>query len=516
MKIIDITPQIQQKDQKIRLAPYARVSSNSEDQLHSFAAQIRYYTQYVQEHPVYELVDIYADEGITGTEMEKRGELNRLLRDCKLGKIDRVICKSISRFARNTEELLVALRMLKGLGVSIYFEEQDIDSEKLNMEMIVTFPGMIAQQESENISGNLRWSIHKRMESGEFNCTCPAYGYSLINGEMVINESEAEIIRRIFRLYLQGTGVQSIANILNDEQVPRRYGKTKWYQSSIVYILKNERYIGDALLQKKYTTDTLPYRKRPNKGQKPQYYVENSHVAIISREIFEKAQGLLKVRAGRTLQQKTYPLTGKIRCPECGRTFRRQQINDKAYWFCMKTAAAAGHCLSRRVREDMVYECFINMIYKLKEYRKRIIGFVIRNLTYNRESAIYEQDEIHRIDKMLADLSAKNLVIARLQSKGILQAAEFTLQTSEINQKISALRAKRKQIIEQEDDELYELQELNELIESCKPSNQFDVELFERIVEKIVVNDCASLTFYLIGGLALTETIEEKGRCNVL
>lgn len=411
---------------------------------------------------------------------------------------------------------MVALRMLKGLGVSIYFEEQDIDSEKLNMEMIVTFPGMIAQQESEAISGNLRWSIHKRMETGEFNCTCPAYGYSLINGEMAINEPEAEIIRRIFRLYLQGTEVQSIANILNEEQVPRRYGKTKWYQSSIVYILRNERYIGDALLQKKYTTDALPYRKRPNKGQKPQYYVENSHEAIIDRDTFERVQRLLGSRKCSTFQQTIYPLTGKIRCPECGRTFRRQRVGDKVYLFCMKTAAAASHCKSRRVREDMVYECFINMVYKLKEYRKQIIGYAIRNLSYYQETSIYGQAEIRRIDKMLADLSANNLVVARLQSKGILQAAEYTVQASEINQKISELRARRKQLLsEEEDDELYELQELNEIIENCKPSNRFEAELFERIVEKIVVNDCASLTFHLIGGLALTETIEEKGRCNV-
>lgn len=516
MNVIDITPQLRREHQKIRLAPYARVSSNSEDQLHSFAAQIRYYNQYVMEHPEYELVDVYADEGITGTEMKKRGELNRLLNDCKKGKIDRVICKSVSRFARNTEELLITLRMLKELGVSIYFEEQDIDSEKLNMEMIVTFPGMIAQQESETISGNLRWSIHKRMETGEFNCTCPAYGYTLVKGEMVINESEACIIRRIFELYLQGMGVQSIANLLNEECVPRRYGKTKWYQSSIVYILKNERYIGDALLQKKYSTDTLPYRKRPNKGQKPQYYVENSHDAIISKDIYDKAQKLLAARKHGVIQYNIYPLTGKIRCPECGRTFRRQQVGDKAYWFCMKTAASASHCRSRRVREDMIYECFINMIYKLKEYKKQVLEYVIHALLAHQEVAIYAQEEIHQIDKALADLSAKNIVVARLHSKGILNSAEYTIQSSEINQKIVELRGKRKRITTEEEDEaLYKLQELNEIIENYKPSNRFDAELFEQIVEKITVNDNASLTFYLSGGLAISETIEEKGRCNV-
>lgn len=190
MNITEITTD-KQKKKIVRLAAYCRVSSSSDDQIHSFATQIRYYSEYAKKHPEYQLVDIYADEGMSGTEMKKRDEFNRLLRDCRNGKIDRIIVKSISRMSRNTEELLVTLRMLKDIGVTVYFEEQGIDTDKLNMEMIVTFPGMAAQQESEAISGNMRWSYKKRMESGDFNCTCPAYGYSLDNGEMVINETEA-------------------------------------------------------------------------------------------------------------------------------------------------------------------------------------------------------------------------------------------------------------------------------------------------------------------------------------
>ena len=203
MQVFEITPQMK-KPSKIRLAAYCRVSSDSKDQLHSFAAQVKYYSEYVRRNPIYSLVDIYADEGLTGTEVEKRDELNRLLRDCKNGRIDKIIVKSVSRFMRNTEELLVTLRMLKDVGVSVYFEEQGIDTNKLNSEMIVTFPGMLAQQESLNISGNLRWGIKKRMEKGEYICTQPAYGYSLINCEIVINEEEAAIVRRIFNRYLSG------------------------------------------------------------------------------------------------------------------------------------------------------------------------------------------------------------------------------------------------------------------------------------------------------------------------
>ena len=167
MNITEITSTKKQTAERLRLAPYCRVSSDSTDQLHSFAAQIRYYSDYAKKHPEYQLADIYADEGITGTEMKKRDELNRLIADCRKGKVDRFIVKSVSRLARNTEELLVLLRMCKEIGVSVYFEEQGIDTEKLNMEMIVTFPGMAAQQESVNISGNLRWSYQKRMQSAD-------------------------------------------------------------------------------------------------------------------------------------------------------------------------------------------------------------------------------------------------------------------------------------------------------------------------------------------------------------
>ena len=224
MKITEITTVKQQIATKIRLAAYCRVSSDSTDQLHSFAAQIRYYSDYTKKHPEYELVDIYADEGITGTEMKKRDELNRLIRDCKKGLIDRIIVKSVSRFARNTEELLVTLRMLTDLGVSVYFEEQGIDTDKLNMEMIVTFPGMAAQQESVNISGNMRWSYQKRMQSGEFNCTCPAYGFDLINGQMVINETEAIVIRRIFN---HPAIIDAVTFGRVQEELARRAGKPK-------------------------------------------------------------------------------------------------------------------------------------------------------------------------------------------------------------------------------------------------------------------------------------------------
>lgn len=243
---------------EIRLAAYCRVSSASADQRHSFAAQIQYYADYCKQNPQYRLVDVYADEAVTGTCAEKRDDFLRLMRDCRKGKIDRIIVKSVSRFARNTQELLAALRMLSEHGVSVFFEEQGIDTARMDNEMIITFPGMAAQQESLAISGNVRWSYRKRMASGEFNCTYPAYGFRLIDGKLQIDETEAAVVRRIFALYLQGLGRQAIADVLNQEGIRTRREGKQWRATGISYLLGNERYIGDALLQKKYTTQSLP------------------------------------------------------------------------------------------------------------------------------------------------------------------------------------------------------------------------------------------------------------------
>ena len=514
MQITEITPKrATQKTE--RLAAYCRVSSNSTDQLHSFAAQIRYYSDYVRKNPKYELVDIYADEGITGTEMEKRDELNRLLRDCKKGKIDRIITKSVSRLARNTEEMLIMLRLLKEQSVSVYFEEQGIDTNQLNLEMIVTFPGMTAQQESAAISGNLRWGIQKKMENGAFVCSNPPYGYKLENKQLVVCEAEAIIIRRIFDLFLQGMGKQAIASLLNEEEQPRRRGYCVWHMTAIDYILRNEKYMGDAVLEKTYMTESLPYKQKRNKGEKTKYYVEQYCPAIISKEKYMSVQELIFSRREDRGGVKVYALTGRMRCPECGRAFRRQTINQKAYWNCALLAAQAGKCKSRRVREDMAYETFTVMTYKLKAHRQQIIEETIQRLEYLQSRTSENGERIQEIDKAIADLSAKNHVITRLHTSGVMGVTEYTQQTSEIGNKITALRSeRRKKLTEDETDMLLdELKTLNEIMKEYQPRSEFDSDLFSQIVEKIIVEDSTKLIFCLIGGLKLTEEIKEKGRC---
>ncbi|WP_158591049.1 recombinase family protein [Acutalibacter sp. 1XD8-33] len=514
MTVTDISRE-PQKPEVIRLAAYCRVSSKSADQLHSFAAQIRYYKDYERKNPQYKLVDVYADEGLSGMDMKKRDEQNRLIRDCKLGKIDRVITKSVSRFARNTQELLVALRTFKELGVSIYFEEQGIDSEKMNMEMLVTFPGMAAQQESVNISDHLRRSYQMRMESGEFNCCAPAYGYDLVDGQLVVKEDEAKIIRRIFDLYLQGIGKQNIANILNAEGVPRRYAQKKWYHNTINYVINNERYMGDALLQKKFTTDTLPFKKKKNRGEMPQYYVENSNPPIVSKEIYMAAQELQKSRNVSHKRESVHLLTGVLRCPECGRSFRRLLLNGTAYWLCSGKAAGATDCQSRRVRETAVYDTFCLMVDKLSFHRQNLLGTLIRQLEMIQNHGGESQEKIRQIDKQIADLSAQNLVVARLHTNGVLNATDFAAQSSVISNKINDLRLDRKKArAEDEDDELiYTLKSLDDTLAAYVPGTPFSQALFDEIIQSITVVDNARLTFHLVGGLAFTEQIPENARC---
>lgn len=501
---------------QIRLAAYCRVSSDSSDQLHSFAAQIKYYSEYCKRHPEYKFVDIYADEGITGTSMEKRDDFRRMLRDCKKGLIDRIIVKSMSRFARNTEEMLTALRALEQMEVSVYFEEQGLDTKSMNSEMFATFPGMVAQQESVSISQNMRWSYKKRMESGEFNCCAPAYGFDLINGKLVINETEAAVIRRIFNLYLQGIGMQAIANILNNEGVRRQYGREKWHHTTVNYVLNNERYKGDALLQKQITTQALPFKKQRNHGEQPMYYVENSNPAIVSRETYEAVQALIKSRQPSCKRKaKTYPLTRTLLCPDCGHTFRRQVVNGTAYWLCAEKATNKTDCAWRRVKEDEMYAAFNLMIRKVQANREYLLGTLIRQLEELQYRTTGSQQRIKEIDREIADLMAQNLVLSRLHGKGVLNAADYTAQSDVLENKITELRIERRTKITDSDGNkmLEELKMLSDILKEVEIGIGFDAKLFEQTVDSITVESNELLTFHLAGGISLPEKIREKGRC---
>lgn len=283
-----IAPQTREAEH-LRVAAYCRVSSDSKDQLHSYAAQIRNYAEEIARHDGWELVDVYADEGLTGTRMDQRDDFNRMMRDCRKGKIDRILAKSVSRFARNTRDCLSALRELFAMGVSVRFEKENIDTKTLTTELMVRVSGSLAQQESISISANQKISYQRRMERGEFiTCSAP-YGYRIIDKKnLEIIPEEATTVQWIFDAYLNGLSAEWIADQLTRRGIENTNTRKPWTAYGIRYILRNEKYIGDALGQKKFTKGFPFFRKR-NHGEQEQYYVENTHLPIIEREQFEKS-----------------------------------------------------------------------------------------------------------------------------------------------------------------------------------------------------------------------------------
>lgn len=274
-----IDPRIPEKA-KLRVAAYARVSSDSEDQVNSYIAQVDFYTKHIAGKEDWEMVDIYADEGISGLEARNRDDFNRMMADCREGKIDRVLCKSISRFARNTQEYIQFVRELLRLGISIHFEKENIDTGKMTSEQVAQIYGAFAQMESTNHSSNMRFSVRMRMEKGLFVPSSVPYGYRLAGRDLEIIPEEAEVVRRIFSAYLSGQGKDDIARELNQLGVDRGRNREKWHPSTVAYILTNISYTGDMIWQKSCATDTIPFRQVRNLGQKPRYFVEHSHPAI--------------------------------------------------------------------------------------------------------------------------------------------------------------------------------------------------------------------------------------------
>lgn len=271
----------------LRIAAYCRVSSDSDDQQNSFINQVHTYTEYINSQPNMELVDIYADEGITGTAMNKRDDFMRMMRDCRKGKIDRIIVKSVSRFARNTVECLKTIRELKAKGITVLFEKENIDTGKMTDEILITVMSSIAQSESLSISKNLKMMNRNRMENGTYISHMAPYGYIYKDRTYVIDESKSEVVRWIFTEYLSGNGAAVIANKLNADCVPPNDKAERWYINTIYKILRNEKYVGDTLMQKTFHEDNLPYTPRKNNGELDKYYVYNTHDPIIDRETFD-------------------------------------------------------------------------------------------------------------------------------------------------------------------------------------------------------------------------------------
>lgn len=345
------------------------------------------------------------------------------------------------------------------------------------------------------------------MESGYFNTTYPAFGYRISNNELIVNEDEAKTVRTIFALYLQGIGKQAIANTLNENNIPSRKGK--WHCFSVDYILNNERYMGDALLQKTYTTESFPFVRKKNKGEYAKYYIENSNIAIISKKTFNAAKELQR-RKSVQHSNVSYPLSRVIKCCECGHNYRRIVINNKVYWGCSYKASLKTNCATQHSLEADIYSAYTTMMSKLKRYKSEILDNMISQLEYIEDTTNPNQASISAIDKQIADLSTQNLMIARLRIKSILSESEFSKQALEINSKISKLRSKRKHLLNDDSAEetISNLRQLSEIIDKFDYHDGFNEEIFSDTVEQIKAGYDNKLVFTLLGGLELTELIK--------
>lgn len=515
-RVITIEATEKPKDVKLRVAAYARVSSASDDQLNSFAAQNAYYTSLISSKENWSMVDIYADEGITGTSAEKREDFQRLLADCRRGLIDRVLVKSISRFARNTKECLEAIRELKSLGVGVCFEKENIDTATMSGEMMTALFASFAQAESESISGNMRWSYQRRMQSGKF-ITCKApFGYRLKNGTLEIEESEAKIVRQIFDMYLSGYSKADIAGEITKLGIPTRDGNTYWQQTTISYVLQNERYSGNALLQKKYTTNTLPYQKKRNNGEKDQYFVTGSNQPIISQEVFDAAQSLMRKRAQKIITgtEASLPLAMKLQCGCCGALFKKKLHHGEVYWNCRTHEIAKEKCAITQIPQASFYSAFCRLYYNLKHHGNSVLSTMLTSLQAIRNRRMLWSLDVIELNKQISELTSQNQMLTTLKQQGLIDPDIFISQNNELTEQLHTVKLKKERLLVADGDStIAQTRELMEILDAGPDFlDCFDAELFGELVEKIIVDSNEQLRFRLKNGLELVETIERTVR----
>nr|DAY54074.1 MAG TPA: integrase [Caudoviricetes sp.] len=395
---------------KLRVAAYCRVSTDTEEQASSYETQISHYEESIRSKPEWELVNVYADDGISATSTKKREEFNRMIEDCKKGLIDMIITKSISRFARNTVDCLNYIRMLKDMNIPVYFEKESINTMDAKGEVMITIMASLAQQESESLSQNVKLGMQYRFQQGipMINTTC-FLGYDKDkNGNLVINPKEAEIVRRIFREYLNGSSCQAICKGLERNGIKTSRGNKRWHDTTVRKILENEKYMGDLLLQKTYTIDFLSKKRVKNNGDMPQYYVESNHEPIVSRETFMLVQeeiarrGMLRDCQGRRRGYSSkYCMTGITYCANCNERYKRIIWNihgrKTPVWRCSSRLHDHNSCSARSIHEDKLQKAFVaalnQMIGDSGEYLQILQDNLEEALTVGKSANILKIDE---------------------------------------------------------------------------------------------------------------------------
>lgn len=519
-----------EKYKQLRVAAYCRVSTDSDEQLTSYKTQKKVYTEMIAQKPEWCLAGIYADEGISGTRADKRDEFQKMIKACLGGKIDYIITKSVSRFARNTVECLEYVRMLKSRGIGVLFEEQNIDTLKSDSELYLVIYAGFAQSESESMSKNITWSFRKNFEEGKVTFI---YGKILgyrkgDNGEPEIDEEEAVIVEKIFDFYLSGMTLRGVAEAINAEfpVIPK---KERLSSSSILSILSNEKYCGDAILQKTITVDCISKTRRKNTGEAPMYYVQNNHPAIISREKFNKVQEELIRRKNKTPQSaKTaitstgkyskYALTEVLVCGECGSRFRRctwaRNGKRKVVWRCTnRLDFGPKYCKnSPTVDEDKLKNAVVRAINKFNEndsttylmLMKATIADAI-GLAGNSEEIDILERKIDALNKVMMDIINKSVAEGSSVEDHEDEFKDIHDQIEMLEHRIGALREATNTKEEREEKEKL----LQKTIEDrAAHSQEYDDTIVRQMIECIKIYHDGRIEVIFGGGISIVEELK--------
>ena len=500
----------------LRVAAYCRVSSDSSDQLHSYAAQIRNYTSEISKHDGWQLVDIYADEGLTGTRMDQREDFNRLLSDCRKGRIDKVLVKSISRFSRNTKDCLSTLRELTSLGVSVYFEKENINTLTESSEFLITLFSGFAQAESESLRGNIIKGKQFSMREGIVHFQYKKLlGYRRgADGQPEIVPEEAETVRRIYSRYLEGASLGDIKKELEADNIPTAENVQGWSYQVIRNILTNEKYMGDAILQKTFVTDCISKRVVKNQGELPMYYIENNHQGIVPRELFQRVQEEIARRTSkRKVMQKTgkteqgkysakYALSELLVCGECGTPYKRctwaRNGKKRIVWRCVsRLEFGRKYCHSSpTLDEDKLHTAIVAALNRYGASRAEVIedALAIAGIVQSRSGK--DGVSLLTLQDRLKELSAEQTVL--------LDRVLEDMDNAELNTQLKVLAEEKQNILDQiaayhQDEEQQALQasrqrERDEWLEQQDLKFMvYDDIITRRFVERITVVDAETI-----------------------
>ena len=499
---------------KLKVAAYVRVSTDQDEQLLSFEAQLKHYELMIKGNPEWEFVGIYSDEGISATGVEKRNGLLQLITDSEEGKVDLIITKSISRFARNTVDCLEMVRKLTDLGTALYFEKEQINTGSMESELMLSILSSLAESESISTSENVSWAIQNQFKKGTFKPRYAPFGYDIVDGNFKPNYEQAKVVKRIFKEALAGLGTERIAKGLNEDQVPSKRN-SRWTGSTISGILKNEKYVGDVLFQKTYTDRS--FKRHRDGGEKAQYYIKDNHEAIISREDFETVRFELEMRrkakgikAGGSKYKNRYAFSGKIVCGECGSTFRRRTHGkgEKKYiaWACLKHLEDSSACSMLFIRDEPIKKAFVVMENKLRFGCDLVLKPLLERLKNQDLKTNFAR--IETIEAILEDNSQKQKTVSGLYAEKYLEPGTYKKVQNELLKEAQALIGEKEALVRSINTGTSTVKELEILVKELARGGQqedFSEELFAEYATGIIVYGQRSIGFQLKCGLTLVE-----------